>query len=125
MSLASVDANAFCESSPSGIARSRAKAAAGHEGLLVATATTSNPLSTRLRRLVPSPETHTPSLILAGWSGVDHPIRPCPLDDLAGDERIARHVFAVDDQDHAKAHVESSPHLIVGDAAANADLVED
>ena len=38
-----------------------AKAAALHDGRFVATATTSNPRSTRFRRFVPWPETATPS----------------------------------------------------------------
>src|ERR687888_23291 len=49
------------DSVPTGRPRSRANSAPWQEARLVATAATSKPWSTRLRRLVPRPETRTPS----------------------------------------------------------------
>src|SRR3979411_3291904 len=116
-SRASPDVNSFCESSPSGMRRSRAKSAPPHDGRFVATATTSNPRPTRLRRLEPFPETTTPSFI-AGSSADHNAFAAGVRDDLADHLGAARYLVAIDDEDHAEAHVEGAEHLVIGDPSA-------
>src|SRR5438445_7678710 len=133
-SRSSSEAKAFSDSSASGMFRSRANAAPPHDGRFVATATTSNPRSTRLRRFEPLPETTMPNLIgvpaksqiLWGRVSADHhALGALVLDHLTDDLGAARHLFFVHDQDHAESHVECAKHLVVGDAAALGDQVED
>src|SRR5262252_8245945 len=97
-SRASTDEKPFCDSSARGMPRSRAKAAPAHEGRLVATATTSNPRSTRLRRLVPWPETQTPNLI-GEASADDHPVGAGRLHHLADHVDVPRGI-SIAHQDH-------------------------
>src|SRR6478672_13103757 len=122
-SRSSAEANDLWDSSPSGIPRRRASSAPPHDGRLVATATTSRPRCTRLLRLVPSPETHTPSL--TGWSADGHPLGSGLPDDLTDHGLTLRHVLRVHHHDHPESHVEGPPHLVVGDAAPAANLLED
>src|SRR5438445_7528969 len=128
--------------------RSRATAAPPHDGLLVATATTSKPRSTRLRRLEPFPETTTPifngvpatgapakSSDFVGWaiwqilwgvvSGDHHAFAALVLDHLADHLGAAGDFVRVDNEDHAEPHVERPEHLVVGDAAPRLDHLED
>src|SRR5260370_35135370 len=127
-------ANCFSESSPSGMLRSPANAAPTHDGRFVATATTSKPLSTRLRRLEPFPETTTPifngvpaksEILWGGVSGDHHAFAALVLDHLADHLGAAWNFVRGDYEDHAKAHVERPKHLVVGDVAAAADELED
>src|SRR5450759_3098282 len=118
------EAKFFCGSSASGIPRSRAKAAPPHAGRFVATATTWNPCSTRLRRFEPLPDTATPNLI--GEASANHdPVRPGAANDLAHHLCAGRHVTAVHDEDHAKAHVEGAEHLVVRDLSSFTQEPED
>src|SRR5207245_10471279 len=104
--------------------RSRANAAPPQDGLLVATATTSKPRSTRLRRLEPFPETTTPnfigvpakSQILWGVvSGDHHAFAALVLDHLTDHLAAAGDFVRVDAADHAEPHVERPDHLAVGE----------
>src|SRR5487761_1386726 len=116
-SRSEADAKFFCGGSASGIPRSRAKPAAPQAGRLVATATTSNPRSTRLRRFEPAPETATPNLI--GEASANHdPVRRGMAHHLAHHLRAVWHIAAIHHQDHAQAHVEGAQHLVVGDLAS-------
>src|SRR3989442_16043036 len=111
-SRASSLANRLSESSPTGMRRWRANAAPPQDGRLVATATTSKPRSTRLRRLEPCPETATPifkSCALSTRGSADHhPVRAGLGDHRTDDFGAVRKLLAVDHQDHAESHVEGS-----------------
>src|SRR5437868_2951967 len=106
-SRASRDGNAFWGNSPSGIEWSRATWAPPHDGLLVATATTSKSRSIRFSRLVPRPETSTPSL--TGSSREEHPLGAGLLDDLADHGQVTG-LVAIHHEDHPQAHVEGAQH---------------
>src|SRR5579872_7212328 len=147
-SRASRDSNLLWGSAPRGTPRSRAISAPPQLGLLVATATTSKSRSRRFRRLLPRPDTSTPSLTCRappqaisremagsgaakraisreiGRSREEHARGARLLDDLADDRQVAGG-RGVHYQNHPDPEVEGALHLFVGDPAARLDEPED